>query len=218
MEHEIDGVDASEFARAHEVADLPHPFGEAIREIDAEQPVRSTGRIEDGAHFRGGSPERLLAEDGGTAPQRLDRLLRVKPARRGDGDAVDPNREERVEGGDMRCVRRQKRGCGEHVRRGIGQAHDLDVARLLHGLEAVTADPSDPEESDARAPVGSNSSGSFGCIHQKAISALRKDPGRSRVASRAAPSCSSGKRCVKNGAGSSRPVVTASTASRIPQR
>ena len=180
MEDEVGGEYPAERAGGDQVADGLHARGEAVGQVDAEKPVADAGSGDDGGGLGGGAAERLLAEDGDAAGQRGDRLTGVQRGRRRDDEAVEVEVEEGLEAGDPFRVRGERAGLGQHGGRGIADRDRVDLAGGQHRLHAVPADPADSEEPDA------------GAGQSKVTSALRKPSGRSRVASSASPSRSSG--------------------------
>src|SRR5690606_916323 len=76
--------------------------------------------------------------------------------------------------------------------REVGDCRCLDQPAIHHSLHPVKADPADTEKSDAGAYHGRGGATEVSICHGKVTAALRKPCGRSRVASRASPSRSSG--------------------------
>ena len=69
------------------------PVGEAVREIDAEQPVRRAGGVDHRARLRRPcGPSGFWQNTATPALQRADRLLGMQRARRGDHHAVERQR------------------------------------------------------------------------------------------------------------------------------
>jgi hypothetical protein len=117
VEDEIDRIDAPQFPGADKFADAAHALGEAIREVDAEEPVCRARGVHDRLRLRGRPPQRFLAEDRRAALKRPDRLLGVHGARRRDHHPVDAGREQVVESRDELRVWRQPPRLCRHSRR-----------------------------------------------------------------------------------------------------
>jgi len=150
VEDQVDREDLPQLARADALADLPHPLGEAVGEVDGKEAVGGARGIDHGARLRGGAAERLLAEHRGAALQRAHRLLRVQRAGRGDHDPVQPQGQQLVQPGDDLRARGRFLRRGDHLRGGIGDGGHLGHAGVGDGLHAVAPDPPHAQEAQAR--------------------------------------------------------------------
>ena len=178
MESEVRSEDLAEIADAHSLADRRHCSGVAVRKIDAEQAVGAPRSIEHGRHLNRVPPERLLAKNCGACLERSNALLRVHPARSGDHHAIGLQRKQFVERIHDRCVGRELLRVERHFFIRIANGDRLRRSGAEHRLHAVAADPSGSEKTEPD--------------HVGTTTALTKLPGRSRVASSASASFSSG--------------------------
>src|SRR4051794_13622595 len=178
MKREIGGKNLAELACTHAIPDRLHCRGMAVTEIDAEQTVRASRSGEYGFDLRCIAAERLLTENRCASVNCRDALLGVERARRGNHHAIKVEREHCFKRVHFEREGRQDLGTCNHFRVRVADGNRDGIARCKNRFHPAATNPAGPEKAKTD--------------HAGTIMALTKLPDRSRAASSASPSRSSG--------------------------
>src|SRR5690606_25079916 len=132
-----------------ELADLLHPFGVTVREVNAQEAVRLLSRSDDRPNFTRIPTKRLLAKSCHTGFKCLDRLCRMLSAGGSDHHAVEILSKKLFKVSNHRCLWCNLLGLVDHLGGGIGDGDRDPCARGQDCFHPVATDPPDAEKAEA---------------------------------------------------------------------